>query len=91
MSNFKTSPCPVGYFCNEATIEPIACPENGTYRNSSGAASIEECFECPRGFYCPDNSTVSPIACLNGTFCPPGSVQPRICQPGRYNNTLVLC
>jgi hypothetical protein len=27
---------------------------------------------------------VSPIACLNRTYCPPGSVEPRICQPGFY-------
>ena len=82
MSNFKISPCPVGFFCNEAIIEPTACPDNGTYRNSTGAGSIKECYACPKGYFCPFNATVSPIACLNGTFCPEGSVEPRICQPG---------
>lgn len=84
MSNYRNSPCPVGYFCNEAVLEPTSCPDNGTYRNSTGAGSIEECFPCPRGYICPINATTSPLACLNGTFCPSGSVQPRLCQPGFY-------
>lgn len=84
MSDFSISPCPVGFFCNEAIIEATACPDNGTYRNSTGAGTIEECFACPRGFVCPFNATIAPIACLNGTFCPPGSVEPRKCQPGFY-------
>ena len=84
MGDFQISPCPVGFFCNEAIIKPTSCPSNGTYRNSTGAGSIEECFACPRGYICPFNATVSPIACLNRTYCPPGSVEPRICQPGFY-------
>ena len=84
MGDFRISPCPVGFFCNEAVIEPTSCPDNGTYRNSTGAGSVDECYACPRGYICPLNSTVSPIACLNGTYCPPGSAEPRICQPGFY-------
>ena len=68
MSDPEVSPCPVGYYCPEATWEPITCPP-GTYRDSTGAGNITDCFLCPAGYYCPDtNGTLAGIICDVGKY-----------------------
>jgi hypothetical protein len=39
------------------------------------------CTTCPAGFSC---STGSPVACPAGSFCPFGSLTPRLCTAGGY-------
>lgn len=85
-ANYSTEPCPVGFYCLEATIKPTPCP-NGTYRDSHGARNITDCHLCPAGYYCPEtNGSIYGEACPNGTFCPPGSTAPRECMRGYYCN-----
>lgn len=86
IANYSTKPCPVGFYCLEATTLPTACP-NGTYRDSHGARNITDCHLCPAGFYCPEtNGSIYGESCPNGTFCPPGSTAPRECMQGYYCN-----
>jgi len=35
--------CPVGYYCPEGALNPIACPA-GTYSPKPGRSSLSECF-----------------------------------------------
>lgn len=84
MSNYTTSPCPVGQYCPEATDNPIPCP-NGTFRNSTGAGNISDCHLCPAGRYCPlSNRSSWGFKCPNGSFCRPGSAFPVDCLAGYY-------
>jgi hypothetical protein len=64
------------------TSDPIECPQ-GTYRNATGAASEEECWPCPEGFFCEEGSSYySP--CDSGYYCPEGSYKQEACEPGFY-------
>ncbi|CAF0749589.1 unnamed protein product [Adineta steineri] len=49
---------------------PKACMP-GTYKNKSG---IHDCLLCPTGTKNPGNASDQCISCLNGSFCPLGSV-----------------
>lgn len=44
--------CPVGNYCPFGTELPVPCPEH-FYRNSTGAASANDCEACPAGYICP--------------------------------------
>jgi hypothetical protein len=75
--------CPAGSMCLEGSAAPISCGV-GTYSISDSS----ECAECPRGYYCGDNTTsdtnlftgggrwedISDSAgmCFNGTYCEAG-------------------
>jgi len=69
IADFKSFPCPRGYYCpDESTKAPIACPP-GKYNSIGAGASLTDCLSCPSGYYCPI-STINPIPCRNGTYCP---------------------
>lgn len=65
--------CPAGHYCPRAGSkeDPIACPP-GTYRNSTGAVDVDECWICPEGFFCIEGSEYYE-PCDAGYFCPAGS------------------
>jgi len=65
--------CPVGHYCPTAgsTKDPIPCPV-GTYRNATGAISIDECWICPEGHFCSLGGTFA-LPCDSGYYCPSGS------------------
>lgn len=68
MSNYTTSPCPVGKYCPEGS-EPVWCPA-GRRRIIPQAATPAMCEPCPAGFYCPfGSSNYSGIPCSPGTYC----------------------
>ena len=84
LSDYTTSPCPVGQYCPNATNNPIPCP-NGTFRDTTTARNISECHLCPAGRFCPlSNSSFYGYECPNGSYCPPGRTAPAVCLPGYF-------
>ncbi|XP_038634722.1 multiple epidermal growth factor-like domains protein 11 [Scyliorhinus canicula] len=82
-------PCPPGYYCTEGSGRPQPCPA-GTYNPSW---EQKECFVCPQGHYCEAediNSTVRPseLFCPNHHQCPPGSLKPKPCPSGQYQDLI---
>ncbi|XP_014845642.1 PREDICTED: uncharacterized protein LOC106919650 isoform X3 [Poecilia mexicana] len=68
--------CPPGGYCPLASTSPIPCP-SGTFSNSSGLSSPEECVSCPPGFYCLGSNNTSPSGrCFPGFYCAGGSSSP---------------
>lgn len=57
--------CEPGYYCEEGAIEAVSC-EPGTYQNLARQSS---CFECPKGFYCPNQQMTDPTNCDPGFIC----------------------
>ena len=45
-----TIPCPIGYYCEQATPKPTACPV-GTYNGLIYGKSIDNCNPCPLNEY----------------------------------------
>ena len=83
-ASYLSKPCPPGYYCDSGVDQPAPCPP-GTYRDSPGAAEIGECYDCPRGYYCPpENGTTFALKCPTGTFCPNGSSSYVDCDAGFY-------
>ena len=83
MDDPYVNPCPVGYFCPTAS-EPELCPP-GTMRPNVSAASIDECYDCTPGFYCPnDTLNIKGIPCEEHFECPAGSALPADCRSGHY-------
>jgi hypothetical protein len=72
--------CPAAYYCPSTTAMPVACPA-GTFRDTHGAESLDDCSACPAGHYCPLASATI-IACPAGTYrATPGAGAPRDCLP----------
>ncbi|XP_038155551.1 uncharacterized protein LOC119792815 [Cyprinodon tularosa] len=68
--------CPPGGYCPQASTSPLPCP-SGTFCNSSGLRSPEECISCPPGFYCLGSNNTSPSGpCFPGFYCTGGSSSP---------------
>ncbi|XP_070399343.1 multiple epidermal growth factor-like domains protein 6 [Nothobranchius furzeri] len=68
--------CPPGSYCPEASISPLPCPA-GTFSDSTGLGSPEECVSCPPGFYCSGSNNTSPTGpCFPGFYCTGGSASP---------------
>ena len=67
--------CPVGHYCLEGSISPIACPK-GSYLSSEGNDEPEDCIQCPQGKYCGD-AGLSAISgdCAPGFYCVAGSYE----------------
>ena len=65
--------CPTGHYCIQGTRAPAPCPP-GTFRNSTGARSVDDCLDCSPGFYCEGFNNSYPTApCAPGYYCPQGS------------------
>ncbi|CAM9728195.1 unnamed protein product, partial [Laminaria digitata] len=58
IGDYAQYPCTAGHFCLAREDDPVDCPA-GTYRNSTGAAAVDDCHQCPGGFQCA-TGTVSP-------------------------------
>ncbi|XP_063692807.1 zonadhesin-like [Bolinopsis microptera] len=78
--------CPKGKYCGEGTTEPAVCPE-GTYRNTEGAETVDDCEPCPAGSYCQDTTQITGD-CMAGFYCPEkqtsGSPYQYECKPGHF-------
>ncbi|XP_072885876.1 uncharacterized protein [Hemitrygon akajei] len=70
-------PCPTGSYCPSGTPIPIPCPA-GTWSNSTGSKTQEECQLCPEGWYCNSTGLKSPSGrCAPGYYCTRGATSPR--------------
>ena len=80
------APCPVGFYClqGNGTTE---CPRL-TYRDTTGAATLTDCQNCPAGYFCNDTgiSDYTGYECPVGFFCPAGG-EPELCPAGTLRNT----
>ncbi|OAF66035.1 hypothetical protein A3Q56_06248, partial [Intoshia linei] len=82
--------CPPGFYCTNGL--PIPCPP-GTFRNTEGAAALNDCTKCKAGFYCDTFKLTSVTGqCDQGYYCSLGATIPRpldgitgnICPIGTY-------
>ena len=74
--------CPAGWYCPGSTASK--CPM-GSYNPSRGAISLANCLICPEGFLCATEGTTTPTLCIEGHYCPPGSILPIACPSGTYS------
>ncbi|GMF24118.1 unnamed protein product [Phytophthora lilii] len=83
-SSACSGPCPVGYYCPQASIQPIPCPA-GTFGATAGLTDASCSGICPIGYTCPEG-TASPTTyrCEHDTFCPAGSAEPRSPRRGTH-------
>jgi len=51
---------------------------------------MDSCYECPRGFYCPQSDTSYAIVCPAGSYCPTRSFEPKKCPVGTFSGALGL-
>lgn len=93
--------CPEEYYCPPGSSEAIKCSA-GTYLPYKGASNINECQECPAGYYCSGGSPSIELCtegyyceggditatreCGKGTYCPLGSASPVLCSAGTYQD-----
>ncbi|XP_076833089.1 uncharacterized protein LOC143478045 [Brachyhypopomus gauderio] len=86
--------CPEGYYCPNDTLpdRPVPCPK-GTYSNSQGLSSADECLACPSGYFCASHGLVQPSGpCASGFLCfvraavpnPSDNSTGTLCPPGAY-------
>lgn len=71
----------LNYLCVCVIAEPTRCPP-GTYQNMTGTDYCMDCpagfyctdgeipLQCPRGRYCPGNTTIDQPMCPRGTYNP---------------------
>ena len=73
--------CPVGHYCVGGIR--TACP-GGTYGNVTGLASKACSGPCTAGYYCGAQSESSTADACGwvGVYCPLGSSEPRVAEPG---------
>lgn len=74
--------CPTGHICPEGTIVPLPCGA-GTYRNVTNGHLATDCFTCPAGYYC-GNQTTTPVICPQGRNCEAGSFEPQRCPRSSF-------
>ena len=61
------------------------CP-GGTFRNTSGAASVDDCSNCTDTTYCPEGSPAE-LDCPEGYVCGAATEVPIPCPKGTYHDT----
>ncbi|EDV25654.1 uncharacterized protein TRIADDRAFT_55968 [Trichoplax adhaerens] len=67
----NNGPCPAGKYCSVGTTSPTPCPP-GRYRNTTGAADVDDCYGCEPGYYCATPGLTTPTGqCDAGYYCPP--------------------
>ncbi|KAF7668979.1 hypothetical protein LDENG_00271770 [Lucifuga dentata] len=74
LDELSGSLCPPGQYCPSGTTAPVACPE-GSWSNSSGLRSQEDCKTCLGGFYCDSAGLTVPSGpCSGGYYCVQGAI-----------------
>jgi len=78
--------CNKGYYCPEGE-SAIACP-TGTYNPSIIKSTLDDCLDCPAGYYCNETAitTFANWPCPTGQFCLTGTVDPLPCPSGTFRN-----
>jgi hypothetical protein len=77
---------PVGHYSLPGSSAPTPC-DPGTFGPSS---ALEECYDCPAGFYCPEQATVIVTLCPAGSYCRNASFIPEPCPIGTYSTATGL-
>ena len=68
--------CPAGSYCPAGSWDPQPCPK-GTYLQSQGQASSDDCQQCDAGTYCSGSTLPAPTGnCSAGYFCTGGAENP---------------
>ncbi|XP_051895654.1 signal peptide, CUB and EGF-like domain-containing protein 3 [Pristis pectinata] len=93
-----TGPCRPGYFCTGSASSPTQHDTKEGHYSHAGAENPEpcplgtfqsaplqsSCLTCPQGRYCNQTGLVTPPLCIQGHYCPPGSILPISCPAGHY-------
>ena len=80
--------CPPGGYCPQGSSFPSPCPA-GTFGNTTGLTSEDDCTNCLIGYYCSGSNLPYPSGpCLAGYFCTSGSLSPtqNECPAGTYSD-----
>ncbi|XP_077422977.1 uncharacterized protein LOC144052618 isoform X3 [Vanacampus margaritifer] len=76
LDGFSGSKCPLGHYCPAGTTAPMECPI-GSWSNSTGLHTHEDCQTCLAGFYCDRAGLSFPTGrCIGGYYCLGGAVTP---------------
>ena len=51
---------------------------------------MDSCYECPKGFYCPQADTTFAMVCPAGSYCPIRTLTPKPCPIGTFSVALGL-
>lgn len=63
----------VGHYCPRGTMSPTQFPcVEGTWTNLTNLISQEECYVCPKGFFCLRGVSTPSGLCFTGHYCPRG-------------------
>ena len=77
--------CPAGFYCPSAQNYPVPCPK-GTFRATTGAASVSDCTSCTAGSVCSLTGLTAPNdECDAGYYCPAGTAFSRTVEPADGN------
>lgn len=91
-------PCNKGFYCptnitdGVSTLrigsygpQQVPCPPK-TYRNETSGRTVNDCYPCTKGNYCPEGSE-TPTVCPRGYYCPPKVSEPQPCRIGTYGSS----
>ena len=62
----------------------IPCPPK-TFRNDTGGRNVDDCYPCPKTYYCPQGSE-TPKPCPRGYYCPAQVSEQQPCPIGTFSN-----
>jgi hypothetical protein len=71
-TNPTTYACPLGYYCTVGTTAAVNCLA-GTYRSTTGGASVSDCAVTPAGKWTGVAATTTGTDCNAGYYCLAGS------------------
>ena len=69
--------------CLLVRVSKALCGNAGTFNTRRGRSM---CDPCTPGFYCPNQTMVTPITCPAGSYCPSNSTIPTRCPAGSFSN-----
>ena len=62
-----------GHYCPRGTMSPTQFPcVEGTWTNLTNLISQEECYICPKGYFCLRGVSKPSGLCFTGHYCPRG-------------------
>ena len=75
----------VGHYCPRGTLSPTQFPcEEGTWTNLTNLISQEECYICPKGYFCLRGVSVPSGLCFTGHYCTRGMFKLLPVLPNRW-------
>jgi len=77
--SYNCTKCPAGTYNDQSQQSSCTPCGRGKYNENIGQKSASDCKDCPDGFYCPDEGTVSPKSCPKDHYCVDGCTNPKNC------------